>query len=237
MNWATVEKWIDPANVPEHPGNVAATVYTVKNTEIPELDNYRTCPGNDFWEKFPQKAVPKKANTRVNVRNLEELIHRNKDKLTDMELKRANRVARDLKYGAEACQLKELPAMATENNNTSFTNGRQMTDKIATWVKEEIVAGPFDYPPMEKFRCNPLIAVERNGKVRPVVNMSGPKGHSFNENLDKTKLEKVRMTTAKEFSYSLKEAGKNAVFSKFDIKDAYKLVPAKPADFKLQGFK
>jgi len=44
------------------------------------------------------------------------------------------------------------------------------------------------------------------------------------------------MTTAKEFGFCLKNAGKNAKFSKFDIKEAYKLIPAKPWDYKSQGF-
>ena len=69
-----------------------------------------------------------------------------------------------------------------------------------------------------------------------MINMSGPAGRSFNDNLNRIKLEKVRMTTAKLFSYSLKEAGRRASFSKYDIKDAYKLIPAKSSDLKLQGF-
>ena len=98
------------------------------------------------------------------------------------------------------------------------------------------VTGPFDFPPVEGFRPNPLAAVVRNGKVRPVLNMSGPKGKSFNNSVNKDKMEKLHMGTAKKFRYTLLEAGENARFSKFDIKDAYKLVPAKVEDFRLQGF-
>jgi hypothetical protein len=46
----------------------------------------------------------------------------------------------------------------------------------------------------------------------------------------KSHLEKVKMSTAKEFSYAVLAAGKNAKMSKFDIKDAYKLIPAKKED-------
>ena len=66
--------------------------------------------------------------------------------------------------------------------------------------------------------------------------MSGPKGASFNDNLTRSKVEKVHMTTAKKFGFALKEAGVRAVFSKFDIKDAYKLIPVKVKDLRLQGF-
>ena len=44
------------------------------------------------------------------------------------------------------------------------------------------------------------------------------------------------MGTAKQFSFALKDAGGGAVFSKFDICDAYKLMLAKVEDYRLQGF-
>ena len=76
----------------------------------------------------------------------------------------------------------------------------------------------------------------RNCKIRPILNMSGPKGASFNDNVDRPKLERLHMGTAKNFCTALKNVGKDAVFSKFDIQDAYKLMPAKPEDYRLQGF-
>jgi hypothetical protein len=59
---------------------------------------------------------------------------------------------------------------------------------------------------------NPLIAIQQNGKVRPVLNMSEPKGNSFNENVESVKLEKVFMSSSKQFSKSLFDAGKTQVF-------------------------
>ena len=103
-------------------------------------------------------------------------------------------------------------------------------------MKKGFVAGPFDTPPVAGFRANPLAVVVRNGKIRPILNMSGPKGKSFNDNVDKRKLEKLHMGTARQFGFGLKKAGKNATFSKFDLQDAYKLMPAKKEDFRLQGF-
>ena len=66
--------------------------------------------------------------------------------------------------------------------------------------------------------------------------MSCPKGKSFNDNVDRSKLERLHMGTARQFSFAVKEAGVGAKFSKFDLQDAYKLVPAKTEDFRLQGF-
>ena len=228
---------MDRKNSPCHPGKEDDPSFTIKNKEIPELTDYGIAPEKSFWDSFPHRELPQRTSTRVNIRNLEKVVRMNENDLTRAELKRAKRVITDLKWGAEACQKTCLPPLATENSPTTVTFGRPMTDIIATWVKNGVVAGPFDFPPVEKFRCNPLIAIVRNSKIRPVINMSGPKGFSFNDNLDKAKLEKVHMTTAKEFSYSLKESGTDTCFSKYDIQEAYKLVPAKVCDYRLQGFK
>ena len=45
------------------------------------------------------------------------------------------------------------------------------------------------------------------------------------------------MGNAKQFSYALKNAGVEVVFSRYDIQDAYKLMPVKVADYRLHGFK
>jgi hypothetical protein len=80
------------------------------------------------------------------------------------------------------------------------------------------------------------MAVDQGEKVRLVINMSSPKGLSFNDNVRKESTEKVTMTSARNVSYTIVEAGKNATISKLDKKDAYKLVPAPVEDLRLQGF-
>jgi hypothetical protein len=66
--------------------------------------------------------------------------------------------------------------------------------------------------------------------------MSSPKGSSFNDNVKSESTEKIVMTSARKVSYTIVEAGKNAVMSKLDKKDAYKLIPAPIDDLRLQGF-
>ena len=100
-------------------------------------------------------------------------------------------------------------------------HGKFLTDTIATWIRKGFVAGPFRVPPKPGFRANPLAVVVRNGKIRPILNMSGPIGKSFNNNVDVGKLERLHMGTAKKFSFTLYVSGVDAKFSKFDICDAY----------------
>ena len=209
---------------------------TIKNSEIPKLDNYVSDPDRKFWEFFPKKEMPKSAETIIDIDMLERKIVEARSGMTASEYRRAVKTVKDLRCGAEAYQKSELPPIRTVNAKSAYDNGEMLTDTIATWVKKGFVAGPFEVPPTAGFRANPLAVVVRNGKIRPILNMSGPIGKSFNDNVDRDKLERLHMGTAKQFSFALKDAGKDAVFSKFDICDAYKLMPAKVEDYRLQGF-
>jgi hypothetical protein len=113
---------------------------------------------------------------------------------------------------------------------------RKSLTQLQVGLEKDLQQGHFKPPPLKNFRVNPLIAVQQNGKVRPVLNLSEPKGLSFNDNVDDGKLEKIFMSSSKQFSKTLFEAGKDATFSKFDFVDAYKNVLVKIFDLRLQGF-
>jgi hypothetical protein len=142
----------------------------------------------------------------------------------------------DIKEGADAYQVRALPGIQVPNASSAEQYAEMLTDKLASWGETGIARGPFITPPLPGFRANSLLAVEKNGSVRPVIHMTNPKGYSFNENLQLTRIEKVHMCTARDFGYKLKETGMGTVISKYDLKDAFKLIPAKPSDWRLQGF-
>ena len=232
----TVGKWLDTKTDAEWVQEASVKINSLKNPEIPVLKSYEGSAEDDFWEKFPKRELPERATTRVNVERFRSPVDDVKCKMSATEVRRANKVLEYLSEGAGAYQRGELPPLNSANSKTAYENGALLTDTIATWIKKEFVAGPFNTPPMAGFRANPLAVVVRNGKVRPILNTSGPKGRSFNDNVDKSKLERLHMGTAKQFGFSLMRAGKGAKFSKFDLQDAYKLIPAKKKDFRLQGF-
>jgi hypothetical protein len=103
-------------------------------------------------------------------------------------------------------------------------------------VKKRFVAGPFDNPPFENFRANPLMAAVKKNKVRPIMNLSSPKGSSFNDALDETEINLLGMSSAKLFGEAVRKMGKGAVFSKQDIQDAYKLIPNPKEQWQFYGF-
>ena len=75
---------------------------------------------------------------------------------------------------------------------STLDHGAQLTDTVADWVKKGFVAGPFDSPPLEQFRVNPLMVKEERSKVRPVLNVSSPPGRSINKNIDQASMERGR---------------------------------------------
>jgi hypothetical protein len=156
--------------------------------------------------------------------------------LTSPERIRGQTVLRELLSGVDALQLYVLPGEFIPNSGSVLEHGEMFTDVLANWIKQGFVAGPFFDPPFPEFRANSMMAVKQKEKVRIVMNLSSPKGMCFNDAVDADSLEKVYMATAKSVGYAILECGKHARLWKFDMSDAYKNLPAKLADLRLQGF-
>ncbi len=141
------------------------------------------------------------------------------------QFERARKALSFLKYGAPSFQKTPLPSCCVKNTPDTSQFGEDVADTIATWLKKGYVSGPFKEPPLPKFRSNCLMAVDQGSKVRPILNVSKPKGESMNDNVEEKDVEKVKMDTARSFSYAILRAGKGARMYKTDVKDAYKNVP------------
>ena len=189
----------------------------------------------EFWKKFPFRQLPSRPSTRVNIKRLQAAVDRVSKKLTVHQLKKAKETIKNLKLGAPSYQLSRLKGGIMKNANSANKHGAMFTETLENWIQEGFVAGPFMSPPLPGFRANSLMAIEQKDKVRPVLNLSYPKGSSYNDNLDKLAIPKVKMASAKQFGQSILKAGKAAVMSKMDMRDAYKHVPAKVEDYRLQG--
>ena len=155
--------------------------------------------------------------------------------ITDSEYMRGCTCIKSLVEGACSFQTDDLPACFCNNAKSSFKNGPEVTDTIAVWTVKKYIAGPFKDPPFKNFRVNSLMAIEQATKVRPVLNVSLPKDYSFNDNVEEIALEKIKMSSARKFSFAIVKCGKHATMSKFDMVDAYKNIPAPLNDLRLQG--
>jgi len=81
-----------------------------------------------------------------------------------------------------------------------------------------------------------MMAVKQKDKVRIIMNLSKPEECCFNAAIDESRVEKVHMSTARDFGYAVMECGRHARMWKYDMADAYKNLPAKISDLRLQGF-
>lgn len=149
---------------------------------------------------------------------------------------RAQKALSELEYGVDALQDTDLPALKAQNSSSVIRFGRIFTDTLASWIKAGFVAGPLICPIGPNFRSNQMLAVQQKDKVRIIMNLSFPSGSSFNDNVSEHLLEKVHMSTARHFGYAVIEAGKSARMWKYDLRDAYKNMPARVTDIPLQGF-
>jgi hypothetical protein len=235
-NWSRVQDWLSFNGPVVIPFEKPAAVPELKWSDIPILNDYRVIPDESFWKDFPKRDLPSTAETKINVENLEEKVNSLSGKLYSSQFERARRALNYLRFGAPAFQKKRLSACYVNNSSVTYKYGAVVTDNIATWIKKGFASGPFDAPPCTDFRVNPLLAVVQPDKVRPVLNVSMPKGNSYNSNVDEFELEKVKMSSAMQFGHALLKCGKNATMSKFDLVAAYKQVPCKVEDIRLQGF-
>ncbi len=134
-------------------------------------------------------------------------IERNIDMLTTCQYLRGLKSVNNLRNGAYSCQKGPLPSCLEKNAKNMFTYGEAVIDTVATWVKKGFAAGPFNSPPLDNFRSSCLVAIQQKNKVRPVLKASLPESRSFNSNVNKCKIERVEMCSARCFSYCVVEAG------------------------------
>ena len=231
-DWSVIEKWCRKPfrfGLPIKGKRTKCTMYDHVNFDEPLERN--------FWEKFPSRPVTEGPTTRVNVDKLAEMVDEADHLMTIHESDMAHMAVRILREGAPSLQIRQLQGAMLKNAPSINKCAASFTETLHKWIEEGFVAGPFEEPPMADFRANSLMAEEQKDKVRPVLNMSNPKGRSFNDNIDQMALGRSTMSSAQRFGQSLRAAGKGAVMSKMDMKDAYKLIPARPEDFRLQGFR
>jgi len=206
-----------------------------KPTEFDSVD-FSADPDPGFWKRFPKHDLPTAPTTRVNVGALENMIKERRSAMTTHEVKKADSSLNIMQQGAPAYQLTDLPGAKMKNAPSIKKCGPEFTETLKKWVQEGHVAGPFNEPPVPNLRLNSLMAEEQKDKIRPVLNMSNPKGKSFNDNIDTLSVGRATMSSAKQFGKALLRSGRGSLMSKMDMKDAYKLIPARPEDYRLQGF-
>ena len=115
-------------------------------------------------------------------------------------------------------------------------------DIIRKQLKKEVeagrVAGPFAQRPFQNLIVSPigLVPKKNPGEYRMIHHLSYPEGESINDYIDPASCS-VQYTSFDEAVKLVQILGRNCKLFKSDIKSAYRLIPIRPEDFELLGFK
>jgi hypothetical protein len=235
QSWDRIEDWLTKTTAPGEPRPEPIPTWERKHPDIPLLSDYSKKPDASFWNLFP-KNYPQSVRSPVNDDVLEILIKDCWEDWTKSERATAEKAIKRVKGEIPVALAYDLPGLVEKNAASAIENGSQMTDTLADWIRKGFVAGPFEGPPMKKFRANPLMAVVQRTKVRPILNLSSPGGASFNDAVIPERVDKLKMCSAKMFAETLIKAGKASHIAKPDIRDAYKLIPSPKSQWNCYGF-
>jgi hypothetical protein len=235
-NWNKVQKWLKKGTSVFFPAQDPPQKFSKKCPEVPSLDSYAVPPPLSFWSSFPSRKLPSAPSTPLKVDALSDVIAEADYLLLPHQRRRAGILLYELENGVDVPFSCQLPTITVPNTPSVYEFGENFTDTVASWVKKGFVSGPFFFEPVKIYRLNSMIAVDQKTKIRIVMNLSGPKGRSYNDAIDSLALEKVCMSSARKFGYSVVDCGQNARMWKYDQTDAYKNLPASPSDVLLQGF-
>jgi hypothetical protein len=200
------------------------------------ITNFGSVASPRFWKDFPRRPMPVRPETKISTTLLARKIATVRNQWSIHKIRTAEAALGSLTEGASAYQKSELPGDILKNAPSIEKHGNSFTTTLQEWIEKGFVAGPFFSPPVTGFRANVLMAEEQKDKVRPILNLSSPKGSSFNCNVDKLRIPKTYQSSARLFGQTLLKVGPGAIMSKMDMRDAFKLVPARIRDLRLQGF-
>ena len=115
----------------------------------------------------------------------------------------------------------------------------ELRKKLNSELSAGHVLGPYDRPPLPDMQISPLYVVPKSepGKFRMIHNLSHPKGHAVNDNLQPHMCTVSYCSVADVVDYMQHRPRPNYYLAKIDMKDAYRTVPIHPADWKYLGMK
>ena len=217
------------------------------NPEVPRLDDYKKEFSPEFWNAIVGYDLPEKHENWINGGKLKEEAKKAKYKSRKLDIT-IDMLENGINIGIET----EEARMATdrgENYEAVYEFGEEFTDALVTWLKDEIVAGPFTKEELkrrgfEEMKVIPVtVRPKPNGKLRIILDLSFPHlkesqrkpgvPTSVNDGIPKEKFP-AKMATTKDILERLATVGRRCEFTKIDWKAAYKHFGVRREDWKMQ---
>ena len=216
--------------------------------QLPRLPDYtlKVFP-EEYWQHWPKNRL-EEAEVK-SWANQEEI--RKKCQLVgiDTESGQAKAVLNDLQFGANiGAEGRSRQASCGPNNELALEHGEKVQDSICSFVEKGVFVGPLTMEEagrLGELKIHPITArLKPDGSVRVIVDASYPYGGlqdldseeaaSLNQFIDISQYP-VKMDGIPQFLVQLEEEGRGAQMAKEDMSDAYKHVPVRLEDWRLQA--
>lgn len=123
------------------------------------------------------------------------------------------------------------------NLKSAFEFPETITSDIETLAAAGRIHGPFSSPPLPHFRVSPLGTVPKKytSKRRRIHHLSWPPGTSVNDGIPEEEVNILYDSFAAAVA-DVQKAGQGCLLGKLDLRDAFRHIPVRPADWHYLGF-
>ena len=128
---------------------------------------------------------------------------------------------------------------ASGNMASALPNPQVIDNYLRSEVQLGRVAGPFQQPPLSNLHVSRFgVIPKRNqpGKWRLILDLSSPAGHSVNDGIASEDYS-LQYMKVDDIIAGIMQFGRGTLMAKFDIQNAYRIVPVHPEDRHLLGMK
>jgi len=205
--------------------------FKAKNNLMTVEDYSKDAPAG-YWDQFPVNMQSWKPSL-IDHMELRKLASR-----ANITGAWVTAVLNNIQEGANiGCRGEYRNASVSKNTSDAYKFGAQVSDAIASWIKKGFVRGPVELaavPAAAKINgimCRP----KPDGSVRVILNLSAPEGFSVNDGICSDEFPAIMSSTKKWLSV-LEAVGRGCEIMKIDWSDAYKHIPVRREDLKLQWF-
>ena len=141
----------------------------------------------------------------------------------------------DIRQGCNIGYMGPHFAYTAHNLQSAFVNPSILDDALHSECTQTRILGPFNAPPLPNLRCSGLgIVPKHDGGWRTIYHLSAPVGFSIHDFIDPSAYTLNYCTVDDAYSI-VNKLGPGTLLSKIDLKNAFRLIPVRPADWNLLG--